>query len=140
MKNEFFRLVQVHNHKKDDFEILACVKKYDDRNIWKTICQQFLDTMECAEESHKDPYGSIYHRDLKQMLNVVAPDILNNFKPYLIAHNIDLNQEDIAIYLASSHDYAKFDDKFANEMAFLEYINSEMQKWISVAILQKIFL
>ena len=125
MKNEFFRLVQIHNHKKDDFEILACIKKYDDRDIWLTICRQFLDTMEYAEEHHKDPYGAIYYLDLKKMLNTVAPDILDNFKPYLISHNIDLNQEDIAIYLASSHDYAKFDDKFANEMAFLEYINSE---------------
>ena len=125
MKNEYFRLVKLRSNNRYDFEILACVKKYDDRNIWKTICQQFLDTMECAEEHYKDPYSSIYCRDLKQMLNVVAPDILDNFKPYLISNNIDLNQEDIAIYLASSNDYAKFDDKFASEMAFVEYINSE---------------
>lgn len=125
MKNEYFRLVKIHDNKKDDFEILACIKKYDDRDIWLTICHQFLDTIEYAEEFHKDPYGSMYYRDLKQMLNVIAPDILDNFKPYLTAHNIDLNQEDIAIYLASSHDYAKFDEQFANEMAFLGYINSE---------------
>ena len=125
MKNEYFRLVKIHDHKKDDFEILACIKKYDDRDIWLTICRQFLNTTEYAEEFHKDPYGSMYYRDLKQMLNTIAPDIIDNFKPYLISNNIDLNQEDIAIYLASSNDYAKFDDKFASEMAFVEYINSE---------------
>jgi len=125
MKNEYFRLVKIHNHNKDDFEILACIKKYDDRDIWLTICCQFLDTNEYAEESHKDPYGAIYHLDLKHMLNDVAPDILDNFKPFIISHNIDLNQDDIAIYLASSHDYAKFDEQFDNEMKFLEYMNSE---------------
>ena len=125
MKNEYFRLVKLRSNDKYDFEILSCIKKYDDRDIWLAICDKFIDTMECDEEHYKDPYSSIYCRDLKKMLNVVAPDILDNFKPYLIDHNIDLSQEDIAIYLASSNDYAKFDDKFASEMAFVEYINSE---------------
>ena len=125
MKNEYFRLVKLRSNDKHDFEILSCIKKYDDRDIWLTICEKFIDTMEFDEEHYKDPYSSIYCRDLKKMLNVVAPDILDNFKPYLISNNIDLNQEDIAIYLASSNDYAKFDDKFASEMTFVEYINSE---------------
>ena len=125
MKNEYFRLVKLRSNDKHDFEILSCIKKYDDRDIWLAICDKFIDTMECDEEHYKDPYSSIYCRDLKKMLSVVAPDILDNFKPYLISNNIDLNQEDIAIYLASSNDYAKFDDKFASEMAFVEYINSE---------------
>ena len=125
MKNEYFRLVKLRSNDKHDFEILSCIKKYDDRDIWLAIYDKFIDMMECDEEHYKDPYSSIYCRDLKKMLNIVAPDILDNFKAYLIDHNIDLNQEDIAIYLASSNDYAKFDDKFASEMAFVEYINSE---------------
>ena len=125
MKNEYFRLVKLRSNDKHDFEILSCIKKYDDRDIWLAICDKFIDMMECDEEHYKDPYSSIYCRDLKKMLNVVAPDILDNFKPYLIDHNIDLSQEDIAIYLASSNDYAKFNAKFANEIAFVEYINSE---------------
>ena len=125
MKNEYFRLVKLCSNDKYDFEILSCIKKYDDRDIWLAIYDKFIDMMECDEEHYKDTYSSIYCRDLKKMLNVVAPDILDNFKPYLTNHNIDLNQEDIAVYLASSNDYAKFDDKFASEMAFAEYINSE---------------
>ena len=125
MKNEYFRLVKLHSNNMYDFEILSCIKKYDDRDIWLAIYDKFIDMMECDEERYKDTYSSIYCRDLKKMLNVVAPDILDNFKPYLTNHNIDLNQEDIAVYLASSNDYAKFDDKFASEMAFAEYINSE---------------
>ena len=125
MKNEYFRLVKVRSNDKHDFEILSCIKKYDDRDIWLAICDKFIDIMKCDVEYYTDPYSSIYCRDLKKMLSVVAPDILDNFKPYLISNNIDLNQEDIAIYLASSNDYAKFDDKFASEIAFVEYINSE---------------
>lgn len=125
MKNEYFRLVQIYNNDKNDFEVLDCVRKYDDRNIWRDICKQFLNTKEYAEKSYEDPYGSIYHLDLKHFLNIIAPDILDDFKIYLVTHNISLEQDDIAIYLASNHDYARFDDKFANEMAFLEYINSE---------------
>ena len=125
MKNEYFRLVKLRSNNRYDFEILSCIKKYDDRDIWLAIYDKFIDMMECDEEHYKDTYSSIYCRDLKKMLNVVAPDILDNFKPYLTNHNIDLNQEDIAVYLASSNDYAKFDDKFASEMAFAEYINSE---------------
>ena len=125
MKNEYFRLVKLRSNNRYDFEILSCIKKYDDRDIWLVIYDKFIDMMECDEEHYKDTYSSIYYRDLKKMLNVVAPDILDNFKPYLTNHNIDLNQEDIAVYLASSNDYAKFDDKFASEMAFAEYINSE---------------
>ena len=125
MKNEYFRLVKLRSNNRYDFEILSCIKKYDDRDIWLAIYDKFIDMMECDEEHYKDTYSSIYCRDLKKMLNVVAPDILDNFKPYLTNHNIDLNQEDIAVYLASSNDYAKFDDKFASEMAFVEYINSE---------------
>ena len=125
MKNEYFRLVKLRSNNRYDFEILSCIKKYDDRDIWLAIYDKFIDMMECDKEHYKDTYSSIYCRDLKKMLNVVAPDILDNFKPYLTNHNIDLNQEDIAVYLASSNDYAKFDDKFASEMAFVEYINSE---------------
>lgn len=125
MKNEYFKLVRTYNHQRDDFEILYCIKKYDNRYIWDSIYHQFLDTPEYTEESYKDPYGSIYHIDLKQMLNVIAPDILDAFKDYLTKNNLDLNNDDISIYLASKHDYAKFDKNFANEMAFLEYINSE---------------
>lgn len=125
MKNEYFKLVRTHNHQRDDFEILYCIKKYDNRYIWDSIYHQFLDTPEYTEESYKDPYGSIYHIDLKQMLNIIAPDILDAFKDYLTENNLDLNNDDISIYLASKHDYAKFDKNFANEMAFLEYINSE---------------
>ena len=125
MKNEYFRLVKIHNHNKEDFEILSCIKKYDDRNIWGDICHQFLNTNEYIENFHNDPYGSIYHLDLKNMLLVIAPDILDKFKPFLIDHDIDLTKDDICIYLASEHDYAKFDEQFENEMNFLEYMNSE---------------
>lgn len=124
MKNEYFNLVKIHDNP-SDFEIIACIKKYDNRNIWGDICKEFLDTKEYAEKSHKDPYGSIYHLDLKNMLLVIAPDILDKFKPILIDQNIDLTKDDICIYLGTSHDYAKFDEQFENEMKFLEYINSE---------------
>lgn len=127
MKNEYFRLVKIHNYNKDDFEILACIKKYDDRNIWADICNRFLNTKEYAEESHKDPYGAIYHLNLYKYLECIAPDVINLFDQWQIAQGTkyDYTQPDIAIYLASSHDYAKFDEQFDNEMKFLEYMNSE---------------
>ena len=70
MKNEYFRLVKLRSNDKHDFEILSCIKKYDDRDIWLAICDKFIDTMECDKEHYKDPYSSIYCRDLKKMLNV----------------------------------------------------------------------
>lgn len=124
MKNEYFNLVKIHDNP-SDFEILTCIKKYDDRDIWHEICKQFLNTKEWSEQSNNDPYSFIYHIDLKNILLVVAPDILDKIKPFLIEHNIDLTQDDICIYLGTSNDYANFDEKFKNEKMFLEYMNSE---------------
>jgi len=125
MKNEYFRLVKIHNQNRSDFDTLACIRKYDDRDIWATIANKYLNTAEYAKQFFNHPFSSMYEYNVKDILYAVAPDIIDRFKPYLAKNNTSLIYNDIGIYLASSNDYAKFDDKFANEMAFLEYIQSE---------------
>ena len=123
MKNEYFKLVKYHNLK--DYDILTCVRKYDNRDVFKTIVNTFFNTPDYSAKVSKNPYIAIYELNIKSQLKVVAPDVYEKFMPYIDSNNINIDDESIAIYLSNSREYEAFDEEFANNKAFVDYIVSE---------------
>lgn len=137
MKNQYFRIVKCTNQ--DDYEVLTCVHVKRDQDVWSEICNKYLDTYEYAEIAHKDPYSAIYKFDIKEYLKCDFPDIYDLCQRSL---TVDIYDHNIKIWLATLNDYRKVDEKFDNEMSFLEYINSEaaeedMHREITIDILKE---
>ena len=108
-----------------DYDILTCVRKYDDRDVFKTIVHTFFNTPDYSAKVSKNPYIAIYELNIKSQLKVVAPDVYEKFMPYIDSNNITIDDESIAIYLSNSREYEAFDEEFANNKAFVDYIVSE---------------
>ena len=120
MKNQYFKII------KNEDEQLSVVHFYKDIDIWAFICHKYLDTIEYAEQSHKDPYGSIYRLDLKEYLKNDFPDEYSILKKTIELLENNIEDNNIKIYLGTTYDYRQVNEEFDNEMKFLEYINSEI--------------
>jgi len=123
MKNQYFCAV-VHTGE-DEFKTLTCIHIYSERYVWGEIANKYLNTFEYAQKSHEDPYGSIYHLDIKEYIFNDYPNVYEMLKQSLLSIGENITNPQIKICMATSHEYRKFDEKFDNEMSFLEYINSE---------------
>ena len=45
--------------------LISSIKVNESVNIWETICNNYLNTPEYFDKLHKDPYGAIYHLNIK---------------------------------------------------------------------------
>lgn len=127
MKTQFFKVVKI-NDQKEEYTQLSCLRIILDIDIWSFICHKYLDTLEYAQKAHEDPYGSIYYLDLKEYLKNDFPEVYSTIKSSISLSNENIENSDIKVYLATSHDYRQVDKNFDNEMTFLEYINSEISE------------
>ena len=127
MKNQYFKAVKVQED--SSYYVLSCIHIKQDTNIWHEIFEKYLNNSEYAEKSYNDPYGSIYHLNIKEYLKTDFPDVYSTMnKSLLLTNNISIEDSNIEIWMASSEDYRKVDEKFDNELSFLEYMNSEFSE------------
>lgn len=109
--------------------LISSIKVNKSINIWETICNTYLNTPEYFDKRHKDPYGAIYHLNIKSYIKKLFPDLYENIKLITLkSYRINIDGDYILICLGTSNDYRKFDEKFDNELSFLEYINSEISE------------
>jgi len=124
MKNQYFRIVKCNN---ESYDILTCIHVKQDIDIWNEIYEKHLDTKEYSEIFHKDPYGAIYHYDIKHYLKNDFPNVYNLCKSLLTTN--DIEDDIIKIWLASSEEYRKFDEQFDYDLKFIECMNSEISEF-----------
>lgn len=113
MNNFYF---EVYN----DQEPLEHINIRTEQEIWRQICESpEYTTDEMLDKFHQSPYNWMHHQDFKKKLLEIYPDFIT------IYPNIDFNREDIHIRMIPQIEYRQYDEKFDNEMKFLEYIQSE---------------
>ncbi len=110
-------------------ELISTIRVRYEEKIWKKICETYLDNQEYAEKFFKNPYNSIYHLNIKSYIKELFPDVYDLIKGLVLYDNIiDLDDDCFIICLATTGDYRKVNEQFDNEMAFLEYMNSEISE------------
>ena len=113
MNNFYF---EVYN----DQEPLEHINIRTEQEIWRQICESpEYTTDEILDKFHQSPYDWMHHQDFKKKLLEIYPDFIT------IYPDIDFNREDIHIRMIPQIEYRQYDEKFDNEMKFLEYIQSE---------------
>jgi len=113
MNNFYF---EVYN----DQEPLEHINIRTEQEIWRQICESpEYTTDEMLDKFHHSPYDWMHHQDFKKKLLEIYPDFIT------IYPDIDFNREDIHIRMIPQIEYRQYDEKFDNEMKFLEYIQSE---------------
>ena len=113
MNNFYF---EVYN----DQEPLEHINIRTEQEIWRQICESpEYTTDEMFDKFHQSPYDWMHHQDFKKKLLEIYPDFIT------IYPDIDFNREDIHIRMIPQIEYRQYDEKFDNEMKFLEYIQSE---------------
>lgn len=113
MNNFYF---EVYN----DQEPLEHINIRTEQEIWRQICESpEYTTDEMLDKFHQSPYDWMHHQDFKKKLLEIYPDFIT------IYPDIDFNREDIHIRMIPQIEYRQYDEKFDNEMKFLEYIQSE---------------
>ena len=113
MNNFYF---EVYN----DQEPLEYINIRTEQEIWRQICESpEYTTDEMLDKFHQSPYDWMHHQDFKKKLLEIYPDFIT------IYPDIDFNREDIHIRMIPQIEYRQYDEKFDNEMKFLEYIQSE---------------
>lgn len=113
MNNFYF---EVYN----DQELLEHINIRTEQEIWRQICESpEYTTDEMLDKFHQSPYDWMHHQDFKKKLLEIYPDFIT------IYPDIDFNREDIHIRMIPQIEYRQYDEKFDNEMKFLEYIQSE---------------
>jgi hypothetical protein len=113
MNNFYF---EVYN----DQEPLEHINIRTEQEIWRQICKSpEYTTDEMLDKFHQSPYDWMHHQDFKKKLLEIYPDFIT------IYPDIDFNREDIHIRMIPQIEYRQYDEKFDNEMKFLEYIQSE---------------
>lgn len=108
-------------------ELITTIRiRYEER-IWEKLRESsYLNNKWYTEMSYEDPYGSIYHLNIKNYIKDLFPDVYDFIKNVISRDNhVNIDDDNIIIYLGTSYDYRKIDEQFNNEMAFLEYVNSE---------------
>lgn len=116
---------------KDDKKFLICVHTFEEQNVWKDICEKYLDNTEYAEEFHKDPYEAMFHKDLKKYLEDVAPHILKKILyKYAALEGAKkglnpLHDDNVEIRLVTKDDYGKFDSMFSFIQTYQNYMESQ---------------
>ena len=113
MNNFYF---EVYN----DQEPLEHINIRTEQEIWRQICESpEYTTDEMFDKFHQSPYDWMHHQDFKKKLLEIYPDFIT------IYPDIDFNRKDIHIRMIPQIEYRQYDEKFDNEMKFLEYIQSE---------------
>lgn len=104
----------------NDQEPLEHINIRTEQEIWRQICESpEYTTDEMLDKFHQSPYDWMHHQDFKKKLLEIYPDFIT------IYPDIDFNREDIHIRMIPQIEYRQYDEKFDNEMKFLEYIQSE---------------
>lgn len=100
-------------------QILDNVHIISHMDIWNMIvnCPE-LCTKEKVDEFHNDSYNFIYNQDFKELLLRVYPQ-------FRVETSCDLNDPEIKVRMMTITDYRQYDEKFNNELSFIEYIQSE---------------
>lgn len=112
-------------------KMLTCVHTWEEQDVWKDICEKYLDTVEQAKKFHKDPYAAMYKTDFKKYIEDVAPHILKQILyKYIIQDDAikgynPVNDDNVEIRLATSHDYALFNPVHKMRLEFERYFESE---------------
>ena len=127
-RNQFFNIFKTISNKEPE-ELISTIRiRYED-SIWEKICQLYLDNAWYVEMSHNDPYGAIYHLNIKDYLKWSFQDVYEEIKSKILKDfNINIDEDEFIICLATSYDYRKIDEQFDNEMSFIDYINSELSE------------
>lgn len=106
--------------------LISTIRIRYEEKIWEKIMKTYLNTPEYAKQSYNDPYGSIYNLNIKSYIKELFPEVYDFIKDVVLHDNrIDLDDDYFIVCLATLNDYRKIDEKLDNELAFLEYINSE---------------
>ena len=125
--SQYFNIFKCTNDNPE--ELISTLRVRYEEKIWEKIREIYLDNdQEYIEKSFKDPYNSMYHLNIKQYIKELFIDVYELMKGLLWEDNINLDDECFMIYLATSGDYRKVNEQFDNEMAFLEYMNSEISE------------
>ena len=110
-------------------ELITTIRVSYENKIWDKILETYLNTPEYAKLSYDDPYGSIYHLNIKLYIKKLFPEVYDLIRGLILHDNmINIDHNDIIICLATKGDYRKVNEQFDNEMTFLEYMNSEISE------------
>jgi len=125
--NQYFNIFK--STLEDPEELITTIRIRYETKIWNKILETYLNTSEYAKLSYDDPYGSIYHLNIKLYIKELFPEVYDLIKG-LVLHDdkININHKDIRICLGTTGDYRKINEQFDNEMTFLEYMNSEISE------------
>jgi len=127
-KNQFFNVFK-KTHDEDLGELISTIKIRYEESIWERICRLYLDNAWYVEMSHNDPYGAIYHLNIKNYLKWSFQNVYEEIKSKVLKDfNINIDEDEFIVCLATSYDYRKIDEQYDNEMSFIEYINSELSE------------
>lgn len=125
--NQYFNIFKTTLE--DPGELITTIRIRYETKIWDKILETYLNTPEYAKLSYDDPYGSIYHLNIKLYIKELFPKVYDLIKGLVLHDNrINLDDDYFIICLATTADYRKVNEQFDNEMAFLEYMNSEMSE------------
>lgn len=122
--NQYFNIFKTTLE--DPGELITTIRVKYETKIWDKILKTYLNTPEYAKLSYDDPYGSIYNLNIKLYIKELFPEVYDLIKGLVLHDNrINLDDDYFIICLATTADYRKVNEQFDNEMAFLEYVNSE---------------
>lgn len=125
--NQYFNIFKTTLE--DPGELITTIRVKYETKIWDKILETYLNTPEYAKLSYDDPYGSIYHLNIKLYIKELFPEVYDLIKGLVLHDNrINLDDEYFMIYLATTTDYRKVNEQFDNELTFLEYMNSEISE------------
>ena len=125
---------ELYTECEDRHQGIAYLHISTEQEIWKEICDQFLCTDEHFEKFSKSPYDAIYNTDIKHYLRVVSPEVLNHFNP--VIEGFDINDDKYKVRMCTEREYRAHDEKFNQEMTFLEGFKSDkeaMDKLIEIS-------
>ena len=122
--NQYFNIFKTTLE--DPGELITTIRVRYETKIWDKILETYLNTSEYAKLSYDDPYGAIYHLNIKSYIKELFPEVYDLIKGLVLHDNrINLDDDYFIICLATTSDYRKVNEQFDNEMKFLEYIQSE---------------
>ena len=125
--NQYFNIFKTTLE--DPEELITTIRVRYETKIWDKILETYLNTPEYAKLSYDDPYGSIYHLNIKLYIKKLFPEVYDLIKGLILHDNrINLDDDYFIICLATITDYRKVNEQFDNELTFLEYMNSEISE------------
>ena len=125
--NQYFNIFKTTLE--DPGELITTIRVRYETKIWDKILETYLNTPEYAKLSYNDPYGSIYHLNIKLYIKELFPEVYDLINGLVLHDNrINLDDDYFIVCLATKGDYRKVNEQFDNEMTFLEYMNSEISE------------